>query len=173
MSKTCKKTSPSNINAGFTLIELLVVVLIIGILSAISIPLYQRAVEKSQFSSGFPLAKTLVQQQELFYLANGYYAKSLSQLDISMPNGTESLCCGEHLLYQFNHGWRGALVANFCPGKAQSEDSAQCYYSGSQATYSIYYEHAGDYFAPYAGQKKCQGPKKYLCTAFCEQFGCN
>jgi len=56
---------------GFTLIELLVVVLIIGILSAIALPQYTVAVEKSRATEALLNLKYAVQMYDLDYLQNG------------------------------------------------------------------------------------------------------
>ncbi len=69
--------------AGFTLIELLVVVLIIGILAAIALPAYQRAVMRSRFVRMLPGAKSIAQGNEVYYMEHGQYSNDSSQLDIT------------------------------------------------------------------------------------------
>ena len=75
---------------GFTLIELLVVVLIIGILAAVAVPQYQKAVLKSRLTEGQVLLSSYVQAQQAYYLAHGEYCDShcnANQLDLGMPRG--------------------------------------------------------------------------------------
>ena len=89
---------------GFTLIELLVVVLIIGILSAIALPQYTAAVEKSRAAEAMINGAKLVQAQELYYLANGEYGgDTFDKLDIDIDcevnENDPSMCYTKYFNY--------------------------------------------------------------------------
>lgn len=71
---------------GFTLIELLVVVLIIGILSAVALPQYQKAVEKSRAVEALTNLRSVVQSVQLYKMANGAATDDWDALDV-IPNG--------------------------------------------------------------------------------------
>ena len=91
--------------SGFTLIELLVVVLIIGILAAIALPQYQKAVDKSKYSQAMALMDIMYKAQDIFYLANNRYSYHWDELgvDIPTPKSITSYSYAEYYYYTWGY----------------------------------------------------------------------
>ena len=78
-----------NNNKGFTLIELLVVVLIIGILAAMAMPQYFKAMERSRMTEAVTLLANIAQAQQRKYMQINAYAENYSGLDVA-PKGASA-----------------------------------------------------------------------------------
>ena len=73
---------------GFTLIELLVVVLIIGILAAMALPQYFKAVERSRMTEAVTLMDSVVKAQRRKFMQTNRYARNFEGLDVSPKGAT-------------------------------------------------------------------------------------
>ena len=75
---------------AFTLIEMLVVVLIIGILAAVTVPQYQKAVIKSKYIQLMAFGNAIAKAANAYYLENGIYPARFDELAIDLPlRGTD------------------------------------------------------------------------------------
>ncbi len=70
---------------GFTLIELLVVVLIIGILSAVALPQYQKAVTKARATQLFAFVNHYHKIADIHVMAGGNYGDKLEDMGWDYP----------------------------------------------------------------------------------------
>ena len=73
---------------GFTLIELLVVVLVIGILAAMALPQYFKAVERARMAEAITIMDSVVKAQRRKFMQTNRYANVFEGLDVA-PKGAK------------------------------------------------------------------------------------
>ena len=142
---------------GFTLIELLVVVLIIGILAAIALPQYEKAVEKSRAAEALTNLRALVNAMQVAKMANGSPVQTLDALDIELSGEkiderTVKLKNFTYDIRNFNSTSREGFEAVATRNSATSD--LQKYY--------IYYAHVGKMICV-ALKPAAETPCKALC----------
>jgi len=146
---------------GFTLVELLVVVLIIGILAAVALPQYQKAVDKSRYASMMQAARSIENAQETYFMENGEYATEWDQLPVSLPEGLPTNSEGRPVLG----------VGGFAIGIANT--SAIYYIGDDRVAAFTQYHNSNEDNGDYAGKAFCFSYKnsyreraKAICSAF-------
>lgn len=75
--------------SGITLIELLTVITIIGILAAISYPMFSAQAAKGRRASARALMYQVLQNEERFYTQNNTYTTDLTALGLANPLQTD------------------------------------------------------------------------------------
>jgi len=90
--------------SGFTLLEILIAVVIIGVLAAIAVSAYQKAVLKSRFSAVIPPTKTTAEAQEFHYMREGSYATDTEDLDVKLNSGNNTITVSDKRTYKYVMG---------------------------------------------------------------------
>ncbi len=104
-------------NSAFTLIELLVVVLIIGILAAVAVPQYKKAVKKSKATRVEVILDTVNKAVDMYLLENGlpqsgyvYFTGKNSVSPIDLPGD----CSKDNNCYTDVGNFYAVCVSSYC-----------------------------------------------------------
>lgn len=116
-----------NLRSGFTLMELLVVVLILGILSAVALPQYEKAVMKSRMAGAVEVARTFEQEYEVYKMSQGYYPWLTELKDTGvfpdMVCAGQFCRLGDYMIYKIPNSGTALTGILYAPGNDLSEST--------------------------------------------------
>jgi prepilin-type N-terminal cleavage/methylation domain-containing protein len=141
---------------GFTLIELLVVVLIIGILAAIALPQYNKALEKSRASEAFVILKAISGAVDRNILASGSPTNDFENLDIEVPGTKLAVNKIQGKTFTFD-------IRNLNSGFTGAYEIVATRNTTSDASNYYLYRHYNNYFVCVAKKEA----SKTVCETFC------
>lgn len=84
-----------NNKRGFTLIELLSVVMILAILTAIALPQYRRAIQRTEAADALINLKTIFDASKRYYAYHSSWPTQLKELDVKFLDASETGEVGE------------------------------------------------------------------------------
>lgn len=150
---------------GFTLIELLVVVLIIGILSAVALPQYEKAVFKARVATVLPLMRRWYDALAMYKLENGNYnSLDPNALGVDWPEG-----------WATRHGgncWTGEDPKGIwkCHGNMNMRGQITCLYKDG-LTQIRYYQPDESFNTNLAGKRTCYYSNNSSAEKNCKTLG--
>ena len=96
---------------GFTLLEMMIVVVILGILSAVALPMYSNYVKKSRTAEAKVALGDIRIAQRMYYDSRMYYATDLSVLNWKLDGATTGTNVGKGpAFYTFATGANGSTA---------------------------------------------------------------
>ena len=153
---------------GFTLIELLVVVLIIGILAAMAMPQYFKAVERSRMAEAVTLMDSIVKAQRRKFMQTNRHAGAFDGLDVAPKGaiGDRYFTKGDPWTGAGGNGFKIELVGS---GFTHSMVSADRVVDGNANHHSLQYRY--NLYRFYQSDNiSCHGRNpagRELCADFC------
>jgi type IV pilus assembly protein PilA len=118
-------------NNGFTLVELLVVIVIIGILTAISIPSFLNQTAKAKQTEAKQNIAVVIRSQQLRYSEQSSFAPTFDELALGNLRGTTNSTATGFYIYDLAAG--GGNMTRLMTITASTQDSNLKSYSGALA----------------------------------------
>ncbi len=152
---TCKEMPIMNKKSGFTLIELLTVVLILGILTAIALPQYQKTIQRTEAANALINLRTIFDSAKRFYASNSQWPTSFTGLDVDLFDVSPEGNMGE---FQYTFSTNNSGTVSACRLIDGAADNSFCLRAARRKV------------APTTGNNKMIQRDVYTCLPAVEKF---